>query len=154
MELFANHRNGFPDVGNPRDVTETDQEKPKAKPIHNTWAAWKANPIFPIRVIVTHIMLGGEKNEKEPSWMLLTPMNDFHTRRYIYWDRALLEKFNLSVGQICDIIRMREVPAFSKVTLQTIRPLKPCPDFANSTFICSFSLWHFVDEYKAFFNPE
>lgn len=49
----------------PRDITEADQEKSKAKPIiHNTWTAWKTNPIFPIRVIITHIKLGGERNEK------------------------------------------------------------------------------------------
>jgi hypothetical protein len=61
-------------------------------------------------------MLGGENNEKKPSWMLLTPVNDIYTpRRYVFWDRALLEKFNLSIGQICDITGMREVPAYAKV---------------------------------------
>jgi hypothetical protein len=49
----------------PRDVTKTVQQALTTKPIiHNTWSAWKANPTFPIRVIITHIALGGEKNEK------------------------------------------------------------------------------------------
>ena len=49
--------------------------------------------------------------------MLLTPVNDFHTRRYICWDRTLLEKFNLSIGQVCDIIGMHEIPAYAKVNI-------------------------------------
>lgn len=101
----------------PRDDTQTDQETPNAQPIvHNTWAAWKATPSFPIRVIITHIILGGGKNERKPSWMLLTPVNDYQTRRYICWDRAPLEKLNISIGQICDIIGLREIAAFPKVT--------------------------------------
>jgi hypothetical protein len=101
----------------PREVTNTVQQAPTTKPIiHITWSAWKANPTFPIRVIITHIVLGGEKNEKKPSWMLLTPVNDLQTRRYICWDRASLVKFNLSIGQICDISGLREVHAFEKVT--------------------------------------
>jgi hypothetical protein len=101
----------------PRDVTETNQVTPTVTPIvHNTWAAWKAIPNFPIRVIITHIIFGGGKNEKKPSWMLLTPVNYYLTRRYICWDRAPMEKLNVSVGQICDIIGLREVAAFAKVT--------------------------------------
>ena len=101
----------------PRDDTQTDQETPKVKPIvHNTWAAWKATPGFPIQVIITHIILGEGKNEKKPSWMLLTPVNNYQTQQYICWDRAPLEKLNVSIGQICDIIGLREIPAFPTVT--------------------------------------
>jgi hypothetical protein len=101
----------------PRDVTETAQDTHKTcQIVHTTWAAWKATPTFPIRVIITNITLGGGKFEKKPSWMLLTPVNDNETRRYICWDRVPLEKLNVSVGQICDITGLHEVPAFSKVT--------------------------------------
>jgi hypothetical protein len=48
--------------------------------------------------------------------MLLTPVNDYQTMRYICWDRAPLEKLNVSIGQICDIIGLREIAAFPKVT--------------------------------------
>ena len=100
-----------------RDVIETIQDTHKTCPIlHTTWAAWKAAPTFPIRVTITNLTLGGEKFQKKPSWMLLTPVNDNETRRYICWDRVPLEKLNISVGQICDITGLQEVPAFSKVT--------------------------------------
>jgi hypothetical protein len=101
----------------PRDVTETEEDTQKTCPIvHTTWVAWKAAPTFPIRVMITNLTLGGGKNDKKPSWMLLTPVNDNETRRYICWDRVPLEKFNVSVGQICDITGLHEVPAFSKIT--------------------------------------
>ena len=49
----------------PRDVTETKQDTHKTCPIvHTTWAAWKAAPTFPIRVIITNLTLGGGKFEK------------------------------------------------------------------------------------------
>ena len=50
----------------PRDVTETKQDTHKTCPIvHTTWAAWKAAPTFPIRVIITNLPLGGGKFEKK-----------------------------------------------------------------------------------------
>ncbi|KAI2510791.1 hypothetical protein MHU86_3577 [Fragilaria crotonensis] len=49
--------------------------------------------------------------------MLLTPVSDLQTRRYICWDCcAPFVKLNLSVGQICDISGLREVHAFEKGT--------------------------------------
>jgi hypothetical protein len=56
--------------------------------------------------------------------MLMTPVSDIQTRRYICWDRAPLVKFNQSVSQICDISGLREVHAFEKVTAlyQTTNP--------------------------------
>ena len=100
----------------PRDVTETKQDTHKTCPIgHTTWAAWKAAPTFPIRVTITNLTLGGGKFEKKPSWMLLTPVNDNETRQYSCWDRVPLEKLNVSVGQICNITGLQEVPAFSRV---------------------------------------
>ena len=48
--------------------------------------------------------------------MLLTPIGDVEMRRYTCWERSILENLELSIGAVCDVTGLREVPAYTNIT--------------------------------------
>jgi hypothetical protein len=100
----------------PHDVTETERDTHKTCSIvHTTWVAWKAAPTFPIRVSITNLTLGGEKFEKTVMDVIGTSERQRNSAIHLLGSCSL-GILNVSVGQICDITGLQEVPAFPRIT--------------------------------------